>query len=217
MSYKAILFDLDGTLVDSERLHLGTWEEIFKAKGLFFDAHWYHQWIGITDINMSRQVTATYLPQLSWQELLTEKRDRYQERIGQYLQPLPGVREGLQALQHLPLAVATMSSRSDAEISLRATGIDHYFKGMITADEVTHFKPDPEPYRMAAALLGFAPEYCIAVEDSVPGVTSAKSAGCFTIGVANSVAPEQLAIADLVLENSAAAFAHISALLFPLH
>lgn len=205
----AILFDMDGTLIDSEHLHVQSWKEILQQYHLFFEDAWFHQWIGVSDINMCKQIEASYQLPVSWDVLLQNKRNLFRKKAEQELQTIAGVKPGLQQLQHLPMAVVTMSNAYDAAMSLRVTGIEKFFKGLVSADDVEQHKPHPEPYLQASALLKTNAARCIAVEDSISGVASAKAAGCFTIGVANSVDAGRLNEADLVLKNSGEAMRYL--------
>lgn len=204
-NYQAILFDLDGTLVNSEHLHLAAWDEMLQKQGLFFSEKWFRKWIGVSDATMAEQIAADYPLGMPWQDFLLAKRNLFQQKAAGGMIPLAGVKEALPVLFPFPMAVVTMSNQSDAMLSLESTGIGSFFKTIVTADDVTQPKPAPAPYLLAAERLGLAPADCLALEDSISGVKSAKAAGCYTLAVANSIAPELLSMADEVWPDTAAA------------
>jgi beta-phosphoglucomutase-like phosphatase (HAD superfamily) len=213
-SFKAILFDLDGTLVSSEHLHLEAWDEMLKKQGLHFDEEWFRNWIGVSDASMAEQIAAKYPLGMPWQDFLEAKRALFQRKAAGSIVPLAGVKDGLEAFFPFPMAVVTMSNLSDAMLSLESAGLLSFFKTIVTADDVTNPKPDAEAYLTAAKRLGVAPADCLAVEDSISGVGSAKAAGCYTIGVANSIDGEKLSMADEVFSDTEEAMAYIKQTLF---
>lgn len=213
MDYQAILFDMDGTLVDSEHLHIRAWQEVLQREHLDFPDSWFTQWIGISDVEFSRAITKQYALRREDGVLLQSKRDIFRQLAERELVLIQGVQDGLAALKDVPKVVATSSNRHDAVMSLQVTGLWAHFLGLVSIDDVTNPKPHPEPYTKAAELGGHAPHRCIAVEDSVSGIRSAKAAGCFTIAVGNSLPGEQLHAADLVLANTQEAMQYIITLL----
>lgn len=214
MKYKAIVFDMDGTLVDSEHLHIGAWFKMFQEFGITMSHEELMQYVGVSDVNICKDLTTRFSLTYSAEEILDQKRYYYRHHEQKNVKLIAGVEDGLQNLNpNLPMAVATMSSKYEAEKSLDYTGIRKYFLEVVTADDVSRHKPDPECYLMACAAIGMRPEDCIAVEDSVSGVHAAKNAGLYTIGVANTVHASEILHADLVLKDSIAVFKTISTML----
>jgi HAD superfamily hydrolase (TIGR01509 family) len=134
--------------------------------------------------------------------LLQTKRRVFEEKISQFIPPHKGVKESLPLVSHLELAVATSSNRKGAMISLQGAGIFHFFKNVVTADDVLKHKPFPDCYLKAVESLGLQPAECVGIEDSVSGVKAAKTAGLFVIGVSTSIPAHHLVEADLVLDNT---------------
>ncbi|HMP29607.1 MAG TPA: HAD family phosphatase [Saprospiraceae bacterium] len=201
MRYKGIVFDMDGTLIDSEQLHIDSWLYVFDKFQIPLGELDIHQWIGVSDVTISRQLTDMYLDGGD-NVLLDEKRHYFRAVAQPNVQVINGVKEGLAQLKDIPMAVATMSSSYEANKSLTSTGIMPYFRGLITANDVERHKPAPDCYLMACKMLGLEPEDCVGIEDSISGIHASKDAGLFTIGVANTLSAEKLLHADLVLSNT---------------
>ncbi len=206
-SFKGIVFDMDGTLVNSEPLHLEAWKQALARHRLYYDDEWYHQWIGISDVDMSRHIVTKNSLDIGSATFLNEKRELFRAFANEKLKAFDGVTEGLRKIRDTKMGVATSSPGQDALMSLKKTGIQPFFKTIVTADDVENFKPDPEPYLKAAIGLNVASNECAAIEDSVSGLLSARAAGMFTIGVANGNEQNtsHLSLADVVFDTTAEA------------
>jgi HAD superfamily hydrolase (TIGR01509 family) len=200
--FKGIVFDMDGVLVDSEPLHIEAWNDVFAEYGLHFTNDWFHQWIGVLDRNFTTKMVELYPILTDADTLLYDKRRVFEAKIAQGVPAHKGVKELLPVLSSLRLAVATSSNYSGAMISLKGSGLYDYFQKIVTADDVTLHKPNPDCYLKAVAGLGLKPTECFGIEDSVSGIKAAKAAGLFVIGVATSLPAHYLTEADLVLENT---------------
>ena len=199
---KGIVFDMDGVLIDSEPVHIEAWNDVFAEFDLHFEAEWFHQWIGVADRNFTSKIIEQYQLPTQVDTLLQAKRRVFEEKIAQGVPPHKGVKESIPLLYHYDLAVATSSNRSGAMLSLKGAGLFHFFKDVITADDVLNHKPHPDCYLKAVQSLGFMPSDCIGIEDSASGIKAAKAAGLFVIGVSTSLPAHYLTEADLVLENT---------------
>jgi HAD superfamily hydrolase (TIGR01509 family) len=115
----------------------------------------------------------------------------------------------LEMSQYVPIALATNSSREDVSAVFQATNLQKFLKVIVTANDVSFLKPNPEPYQTAASLLGINPSLCFALEDSPAGIHSAKNAGLFAIGVENSHPSEKLKEANLIFSDTPKALAYI--------
>jgi HAD superfamily hydrolase (TIGR01509 family) len=180
----AVLFDMDGLLVDTEPLWFETEGEVMARLG----APWTKEDQGAL-LGGSMERTVTYLLSRATRparpgEVARWMTDGMLERVAQgRIIVRPGARELLTevAAAGIPYALVTSSQREFAHAVLQGTGF--LFPVTVTADDVTKTKPDPEPYLLAAKLLNADPEQCVALEDSPNGVASATSAGCHVVAV----------------------------------
>ena len=192
---EAIIFDSDGTLVDSEGpgidvLHamicdLGITLKREQADALFLGVHMPKcvQWIGTQLTDKPDDFESTFIPKL---------RQATQVRFRQDLQAMPGASDLLAKLD-VPFCVATNGPRDKVELTLALTGLRHYFGDyLFSAYDVGFFKPDPGLFLHAAKVLGTAPERCAVIEDSLPGVLAGLAAGMqvFTLYPSSDLPPE---------------------------
>ena len=189
----AILFDLDGTLANTDTLHFAIWKKILAEYGLQIDLAFYQQRISG---KVNEEILRDILPQLSVEEGLQfaeTKEKRYRE-LAQTLSPTPGLTKLLQWIKQngLKQAVVTNAPRNNAIHTLEVLDLTATFPTVILAEEAPPGKPDPAPYQMALNRLGVDSQNAIAFEDSTTGISSAVAAGIYTIGVTSTHSPEIL-------------------------
>lgn len=192
----ALLFDMDGVLIDSTPAVTRVWRKWalahdFDPREVVARAH------GRPSIMTIRE----YLPDADHEaENRIVERAEIEDLDG--VVPLPGARELLSSLPPDRWTISTSATRALAEVRLRAAGLS-IPKPMITASEITHGKPDPEPYLKAATALGFAPKDCVVVEDAVSGVRSGRAAGARVIAFPTTSSAEGLRAvgAEWILQN----------------
>ena len=210
MRIEGIVFDLDGTLADTEPLHIDTWLVILNNLGLKFDESWMHQWIGLSDRLVAEHVCEHFLKNQSVEDLQQLKQQTYRNRAITEVKLFDQVEDYLHEItQFVPIALATNSSQDDVSAVFQATNLQRHLKVIVTANDVTNLKPHPEPYQSASFKLGLEPSLCFALEDSPAGIHSAKSAGLFAIGVENSHPSEKLKEANLTFSDTPKALAYI--------
>ena len=190
---KALLFDLDGTLAETDSLHLPTWVEALLPHGIEVDEAFYGENISG---RANAEIVGDLLPNLSareGREIVEAKETSFRERAGG-LEPLPGLMEFLEGAKGrgLRTGLVTNAPRENVAAVLAALGLEDFFDAVVPAEEVRAAKPDPEPYLTALEKLGAAPGGALAFEDSLSGIRSAVDAGVPTVGIASTQEPEKL-------------------------
>ena len=188
----AVLFDLDGVLVESREATERVWLDWAARNGVDADElraamH------GVRSVEVVRAVR----PELdAMAEADAIERRQAEDLDG--LRAIPGAAAALAALREDRVAVVTSATRPLAEARLRAVGIEPPAV-VVYAGDVARGKPDPEGYRTAAERLGVAPAYALVIEDSPPGIQAGRAAGTATVGVTSTHAAEELGAADVVI------------------
>ncbi len=187
----ALLFDLDGTLIQSDPLHFAVFAEMFAERGREITWEWYVAHVHGTHNLESFPVL---FPGEDAQRLSDEKEARFRDRLSMGQTPMPGAPAliDLAGAQGWGVAVVTNAPRINAEHMLSAIGLRSRFETVIIGDECARGKPDPEPYVAAMRALGVAPAAAIAFEDSASGLQSARASGAYTVGIRSSATAEEL-------------------------
>jgi mannitol-1-/sugar-/sorbitol-6-phosphatase len=193
-SCAAILFDLDGVLVDSTRAVDREWRAWAKRKGVDGDAvmaiaH------GVRTIEVIRRV-APHLDAEAEAAELESHETNDQEGVS----VMPGAADLVRSIPDGRWGVVTSGTRDLARERLRYCGLP-VPKVLVTADDVTNGKPDPEPYLKGAECLGFQPSECLVIEDAPAGIRSGRAGGMKVVGLASTYGAEKLAEADAVVEK----------------
>jgi HAD superfamily hydrolase (TIGR01509 family) len=191
--YRALLFDLDGTLAETDSLHLPTWVDVLQPYGIEVDEAFYKQRISGRS---NSKIVQDLLPDLSAEEgrkLADTKETTFRERAHE-LEPLPGLLAFMQEGRGRgrSLALVTNAPVENVEAILLALELDAFFDEVVLSDEVGPVKPDPAPYKAALDKFGISPEEALAFEDSTSGIASSVAAGIPTVGIASTQRPETL-------------------------
>ena len=198
---RAVLLDMDGTLLDTEQVYFESLTTALKGCG-YTDGivALCHAMVGIPGPECEAMLRAHYGESFPFAELNRAFVARRDEILAAGLPLKSGAVELLDALQEAryPLAIVTSSSRRTADEHLTLAGIRTRFEAVVTRDDVARGKPDPDLYVLAASRFGVKPEFCLAIEDSNPGVTSAHGAGAITIMVPDIVPPTEASRAKCV-------------------
>lgn len=186
--YDALLFDLDGTLIDTESISIETGLAAFKAHGHVVGRDFLESLVGTDDPTADGMIRSAF-PGIDLAAVNRTQKAAFLERIEGGLVLKPGASELLAAMR-LPSAIVTSSRRDSARRKLAAAGISDIFSHVVTLDDVTAPKPAPDAYLVAAALLGLDPGRCLVFEDSEIGAEAAHRAGCVVVQVPD-VVPSQ--------------------------
>jgi HAD superfamily hydrolase (TIGR01509 family) len=187
----AVLWDMDGTLVDSEKLWDVSMNALCARLGGVLTPEVRESTVGGSSGSVMKAVYAD-LGLEQDPAAMAESADWLHDYTGELFEAglpwLPGAQELLEQLvvAGVPLALVTNTRRELTERALKSIG-RHYFSVTVCGDEVVHPKPAPDPYQRAAELLGFDPSQCLAIEDSVTGTAAAEAAGCPVLVVPNDV------------------------------
>ena len=182
---KAVIFDLDGTLTDSDKVHFQVFQELFAQRGIEIDKALY-----IKEISgrQNSAIVSDFFPEMSAEagEAFSDKKEAlFRKRAKGSLEPLPGLTDFLAAIQkhELAAAVVTNAPPKNAWFMLETIGLSERFDPVVIADELPRGKPDPLPYQTALNLLGIKHEEAVVFEDSTAGIRSAVGAKIMTVGV----------------------------------
>ena len=200
----AVIFDFDGVLADTEGLHLAAFQRVFQARGWSLDrAEYFDHYMGFDDEGVFIEYARTrglVLSPADRADVLQQKADAFAALItsGQLL--YPGASECIAALTgRFALGIASGALHREIEAILTGAGLLKNFGVIVGADDVAVRKPAPDPYLAAAAGLGVSPTACVAVEDSIWGLRSARDAGMRTVAVTTTTAREGLGDADRII------------------
>lgn len=189
MSIEAVLFDMDGTLVDSESVHYSCWSQLLASFGVRYDEDDFCQrFSGRPTIDAAKEIKQTHNLSVSSRYLADEKYRLFSKYVKTNLPPLmPYAADILFAVkeQGLKMALVTGSARHEAEPILKGLGFYDLFDTVVTKDDVTNPKPAGDPYLLALKNMQVAAKNAIAVEDTFSGVTAANNAALAVVAIAN--------------------------------
>ena len=184
---KAVLFDLDGTLIDSEWFYYKAWKAVLAYYDFALDSElWLSELAGKTDSQAFEVLRSQYGFQADKGEVFERARQRIAQQHEEETVPLmPGSTDLINYLfqRKIIMAVVTSSKREVATYHLERNGLRQFFNVLVSRTEVEHPKPHPEPYNRCVQQLGLQPADCLVLEDSFTGATSAKAAGLTCFGV----------------------------------
>jgi HAD superfamily hydrolase (TIGR01509 family) len=204
-SGKALMFDIDGTLTDTDALHLEAFNQVLGPCGHVFDhARFTKELQGFSNASISERFLADE-PSERQAAIMGEKEQAFRRLVAGRIQPLPGLMAllALAARANVPMVAVTNAPRLNAEMLLSGLAIADRFKVLVIGDELAHGKPHPMPYLEGLRAVGAAPEASLAFEDSRSGVRSASSAGIATIGIRTSLSHADMVAAGAVMTAKA--------------
>lgn len=185
-SPRAVIWDVDGTLIDSSTLHFESWQAIMRDEAREITHGQFHATFGQRNDTVLRTLLGPDLSASDVERISLAKEGYYRDLLrSRGIQPLPGVRRWLTELQKAGWrqAIASSAPMLNIEAIVAALGLADYFDAITSGDDVTHGKPDPETFLLAATRLGVEPHRCVVVEDAPVGIEGARRAGMRCVGV----------------------------------
>ena len=190
MTIKAVLFDHDGTIVDSEAIHFRLWDELLTSYGIPFPLSDFEtRFVGLPSAQIAAHIVSDYKSPVDAETLFRKKSAMIQDYLVDNAFPL--IDDALAVFQSLKaagftLGVVTGAPRLNIDSTIAAYDLATYFDTVVCGDDVLNNKPAADPYVLATKRLGLTPEQCIAIEDSETGLQAAVSAGmrCLTVETA---------------------------------
>ena len=202
MPNRAVLFDLDGVIVDSRPHHISAWHELARRHDLRHDPDYFTRMFGLRNdaILGGLGIAPPDTPPLA-----AEKETLFREAARGHAEALPGVRDLLDALDAaaVPRAVVTSTPRENLDLVLDSLKLAGRFQALVAEEDATKGKPDPEGFLVAARLLGVQPAACVVIEDAPAGLRAARTAGMRAIGVTTTHPAPDLGDAGLVVDSLA--------------
>ncbi len=204
MKLQAVIFDMDGTLMNNNPYHFKAWQTFYKK---------YNRTLSLDDYkteisgHTSVEIFQTFFGKVMTPEEITthanEKNLLYRELYNPYIKPIDGLIHLLEEIKeaNIPMNIATSGSPANVRFMFENIPIAHYFKHVVDASEVIHGKPHPEIFLKAAQYANAEPARCVAFEDSLAGVTSAKAAGMKVIGITTMETAEDLKETDAIIKD----------------
>jgi tRNA threonylcarbamoyl adenosine modification protein YeaZ len=202
----AVIWDMDGTIVDTAAQHFKAWQTVFKSHGVAFSREDFKKGFGLRNDDIIRDVLGSQVAPEEIASISREKTEIFREAVRREgVGPMPGAIELLAALhqREIPMAVASSAPRQNVDTFLKMLGIESYFKAIVSGEEVARGKPDPQIFLLAAEKLNAEPCCCAVIEDAVGGIAAAHAADMRTIGVAANHPRESLKLADMVVDSLA--------------
>ena len=201
---RAVIFDNDGVLVDSEPLHRIAWEHTFGPRQVIVSEEDYAWSIGRRDLLFAARIAEKAGLSEPPERIRDEKHAHLRHLLATDARPFAGGPELVRALGRVHLlGIATSAMRAEVEIVLDRLGLGGLFRAIVANEDVRQHKPHPEPYLICAEHLGVPADRCVVIEDSVTGVEAAKAAGMRVIAFTSTFPAGALSGADIVVEDLA--------------
>jgi len=188
-SQRALLFDIDGTLADTDALHVEAFNHVFEPRGHVFDhARAATELLGFSNASISERFLPHEPPERQM-AIMGEKEAVFRKLAAGKIRPVPGLMALLAIADRaeIPMVAVTNAPRPNAEILLAGLGIMDRFRAIVIGDELPHAKPHPLPYQEGLRAVNAAAGRSVAFEDSRSGIRSASSAGIATVGMRTSL------------------------------
>jgi beta-phosphoglucomutase len=203
MANVAVIFDLDGVLVDSYQAHFASWRRMYGEMGIDYSEEDFAADFGRASRDILRRNLGNRADERHIREFDTRKEALYREIIRESFPAMDGAEELIDALvaDGFHLAVGSSGPPENIALCLEKLGRAEKFAAVVTGADVTRGKPDPQVFQLAAERLGVGPASCVVMEDAVHGIEAAGRAGMKRVALTGTTSAEELAAADLVVSS----------------
>ena len=201
---KAVIFDIDGTLIDNNDVHLKAWKKYLKDEGREISDEDYKKNIsGRTNHDAVEHIYEKKMSKVEAEKYYLRKEEIYREMFEPDIKPIQGLEHLLKEIQDhgVDMAIATSGIQVNIDFMFRHIPIQQFFKRVINSDNITKGKPDPEIFTTTAKALNIPPQNCIVFEDSTAGVEAGKAAGMKVVALTTTHTKKELKEADLVIDD----------------
>ena len=202
-SKKAVIWDMDGVIVDTAQYHLKGWQIVFQKRGANYTEEDYRRNTGMRNDSIIRSVLGEKIAQNEIMAITREKDEAFRQLVSQNIRPFPGVLKLITSLKEhkFKIAIASSAPMKNIQLITQSLKIHNCFDAIVSGWETTKGKPDPQIFLLAAEKLGVEAEDCIVIEDAIVGITAGKRAGMRCLAVTNTNSREDLREADLVIDT----------------
>lgn len=198
------IFDWDGVVIDSSAYHEESWERLAEEEGRTLPEDHFKRGFGMKNQKIIPEILGWTQEPEEVRRLAARKEQLYREIVEEKgIEPLPGVLHWLNELRaaSVPRAIASSTERLNITLMLDMLGLEDCFATIVSGEDVSRSKPDPQTFLLAARRLGAEPRRCVVFEDAHVGVQAARAAGMRVVGVASTHAADSLRDADRVVDR----------------
>ena len=201
-----VIWDMDGTIVDTASKHYDAWKTVFSSRGIAFSRSDFKKSFGLRNDDIIREILGQKASPEEIQSVSREKTELFREAVRREgVRAMPGAIELLTALHGMgiPMAIASSAPTRNIETFIKMLSIGPFITAVASGEEVTHGKPAPDIFMLAARKLNIEPGCCAVIEDAVGGISAAAGAGMRSVGVAANHTKKSLELADIVVDSLA--------------
>ena len=198
-----VIFDIDGVLLDSYKMHYECWRTIAEKHSIYVSEKEFDSLFGRRGSEIVREIWGKDLPGEQVVAIHRQKQALYRENLQRNFPEMDGAIQLIDALaaEGFVLGIGSSAPPENVEMSLNGLGRAKSFKAVVTGSDVTRGKPDPQVFLLAAQRMGLKPADCAVIEDAVAGITAALAGGMTAIALAGTAPAESLTMADLVVTS----------------
>ncbi len=200
---RGAIFDMDGVLVDNRDAHIEAFAMLFQKYGVPFDREKFMPCFGMTNDLIFDRLAPELLEKYPLEQLSREKETYYRNIFEKTIAPTRGLVDFLEDLKEhrVKIAVGSSGNMDNVNFVLSCCRVSEYFDAIANGDMISHGKPHPEVYLLAARLLGLNPEECVVIEDAPVGIEAARRAGMAVVALATTFLRNQIPDYDILVDD----------------